>query len=104
MNTLLVGIDCATVDAKIGLALAEYDGVGVRLKRATLCSRERSAANTGVEWLTDERGSALLAIDAPLGWPAGLARSLTQHRAGEKIDTKPIEMFRRERLTRLSCC
>ncbi len=95
MNTLLVGVDCATVDAKVGLALAEYNGVGVSLKAATLCDRERSPAKTVVEWLTDARGPALLAIDAPLGWPAALARSLASHRAGEKIDTEPNEMFRR---------
>ncbi|MBZ5538284.1 MAG: DUF429 domain-containing protein [Acidobacteriia bacterium] len=95
MNALLVGVDCATVDAKVGLALAEYTYGKVSLKAATLCSRERSAANTVVEWLSNSTEPALLAIDAPLGWPLALARSLARHRAGQKIDTEPDEMFRR---------
>jgi predicted RNase H-like nuclease len=95
VKTLLVGVDCATVDSKIGLALAEYNGSDVTLKAATLCGRERSAAKTVVEWLVHGRAPALIAIDAPLGWPTALARSLAHHRAGEKIDTKPNEMFRR---------
>jgi predicted RNase H-like nuclease len=95
MNILLIGVDCATVDTKVGLALAEYDGVGVTIKAVTLCTRDQSAATKVTEWLTDPRDPALLAIDAPLGWPAALARSLAPHRAGEKIDTEPNEMFRR---------
>ncbi len=95
MNVCLVGVDCAAVDAKVGLALAGYNGVGVRLKAATLCARERPAANTVAQWLSDAHGPALLAIDAPLGWPVALARSLAHHRAGEEVDAEPNEMFRR---------
>ena len=35
-------------------------------------------------------------MDAPLGWPTLLSRSLVKHRAGEKIATAPNDMFRRE--------
>jgi predicted RNase H-like nuclease len=94
VNALLVGIDCAVAETNIGLALAEYNG-GVKLRAATLCDSERPAAETVVGWLTDARGQALLAIDAPLGWPVALAQSLAHHRAGEKIDTEPNVMFRR---------
>jgi predicted RNase H-like nuclease len=95
VNVLLVGIDCAVAETNIGLALAEYNGGGVRLRAATLCDSERPAAKTVVRWLTDARGQALLAIDAPLGWPVALAQSLVRHRAGEEIDSEPNVMFRR---------
>ena len=35
-------------------------------------------------------------MDAPLGWPTLLSRSLVKHRAGEKIAIAPNDMFRRE--------
>jgi predicted nuclease with RNAse H fold len=38
---------------------------------------------------------ALIAIDAPLGWPTPLADALANHRAGAEIDTSSNLMFRR---------
>jgi hypothetical protein len=59
VETLLVGIDRATADAAIGLALAEYDSVEVRLKGATLRGRERVVASVQVShrrWLLAKGG------------------------------------------------
>src|SRR5204862_1418897 len=38
--------------------------------------------------------SAVLAIDAPLGWPVALARTLFTHRAGERLSSPANDMFR----------
>jgi predicted nuclease with RNAse H fold len=47
------------------------------------------------DWIT--AGSrVLLAIDAPLGWPAEMGAALSSHRAGEPIDRAAHAMFRRE--------
>src|SRR5437899_710638 len=95
MRVTLIGIDCATVDAKVGLALGWYDGDRARVETALLCSRKKSAVATVAGWLRSAGTPALLAIDAPLGWPAPLAIALAKHRAGETIDVEPHAMFRR---------
>jgi predicted nuclease with RNAse H fold len=48
-----------------------------------------------LQWLTDCEAQTLLAIDAPLGWPAELSTSLIDHTAGKEIPTEPNRMFRR---------
>ena len=95
MDALIVGVDCATVDEKIGLALADYERGRISIREATLCARERSAVATVAKWLDRPVARALLAIDAPLGWPEPLARTLAVHKAGERLVTPPNEMFRR---------
>lgn len=96
LNVLLVGIDCATVDAKVGLALADYRQGEVRICESTLCTRESSAAVRVFEWVRGAQRPALLAIDAPLGWPVPLSRALTSHHAGEGLVASANEMFRRQ--------
>ena len=39
---------------------------------------------------------ALVAMDAPLGWPIGLAASLTGHQAGQPVDGDSATLFNRE--------
>ena len=94
-STTIVGIDCATVDAKVGLALARLSDESLEIVRATLCSKEQQAASTVARWLSEREGPALLAIDAPLGWPAPLASALVEHRAGEALKAPANAMFRR---------
>lgn len=92
----IVGVDCATVDAKVGLALGVLNEGRLEIRDATLCTRERVAASVIASWLSDlEEDVALIAIDAPLGWPKPLAESLIEHRAGGSIDTPANAMFRR---------
>lgn len=94
-TTLLVGIDCATDDARVGIALGEYGTAAVEVRDARVCARKRSAASSIAEWLEGLVTPALLAIDAPLGWPQSMTTALANHQAGEKIGTAPNEMFRR---------
>jgi predicted nuclease with RNAse H fold len=91
----VVGLDCATDDERIGLALGEHDAGVMRVTHVTACSRERTAAPTVAEWFSSsQRG--LLAVDAPLGWPAGLRTALATHKAGDAIAVEPHQMFRRQ--------
>lgn len=92
---LIIGIDCATVDSKVGVARADYDGSRAVLREAQLCSRAQTVVETVAAWLSGGSNHALLAIDAPLGWPERLGPILSAHRAGEALDTGPNEMFRR---------
>ena len=95
MDQIIIGIDCATEDAKIGLALAERRNGRTTIKQAVICAKERSAAKTIVEWLRDVHVQALLAVDAPLGWPISLGQQLVSHNAGQALEIEPNLLFRR---------
>jgi predicted nuclease with RNAse H fold len=82
-------------EARVGVAVGEYRTGVVDVGIVTVCTRKRPAPVIITEWLRGWRAPALLAIDAPLGWPRLLSRSLFAHRAGEKIATAADDMFRR---------
>jgi hypothetical protein len=96
MDMKIIGVDCATAAAKVGLALGVPSGDGVEIRDATLCTLEQSAAKVIAGWLKDGEGPALIALDAPLGWPKPLAESLINHKAGKALGTSAHAMFRRE--------
>jgi len=96
MSVRLIGVDCATDYAKVGLARGESDGAVLRVNEAAVCTAEETAAKRVAAWLATSEGPALVAIDAPLGWPAALGTTLSSHRAGQPIATDPNELFRRE--------
>ena len=92
----IIGVDCATKDVKTGLALAASDNDGCRLLEAAFGNLEGGSTRSILEkWLADSEDAALIAIDAPLGWPRPLAMSLTSHSAGAAIGTSADDMFRR---------
>lgn len=91
----IVGVDCATVDAKVGLASGRLSNGSLEIHHASLCGREHQASSSIARWLSERSGPALLAIDAPLGWPVPLAGALIEHRAGEPLNTPANAMFRR---------
>ena len=91
----IIGVDYATKDASVGLALAARDHDGLRLLDVTTGGRGRPVPFVLKEWLTDSEDAALMAIDAPLGWPSALSTSLESHSAGSAIDTPANDMFRR---------
>lgn len=90
----IIGIDCATDPKNVGLALSEFDGSTHRLLQA----HQGSGLNLAVrvsEWVKCEQ-PALIAFDAPLGWPRDMGAALKQHFAGEPIEIESNLMFRRE--------
>lgn len=92
---LLVGLDCATDDTKLGLARGSVSGNRVHISDALVCGREQSAAQRIAAWIRGSDSQVILGIDAPLGWPGPLGRSLVAHRAGDEITVAPNEFFRR---------
>jgi predicted RNase H-like nuclease len=92
---MIVGIDCATEDSRVGLALADRSNRRTTIRRATICARESSAADTVADWIRGATVPVLLAIDAPLGWPIDMGRQLVDHRAGQTIEVEPNLLFRR---------
>jgi predicted RNase H-like nuclease len=94
MTIRLIGIDCATEDAKVGLARGLIDGAVTRIDEVVVCGKQRSAADHVASWLGTS-DPVLLALDAPLGWPQPLSSCLTNHRAGDEVLVAPNDMFRR---------
>ena len=93
MVITLIGIDAATKPNKTGIARAEYREGAVRI--TDVGSLKKFGEEKLVEWIRDA-DRALIAIDAPLGWPAPLAPELADHVAGALLEELPDQMFDRE--------
>ena len=68
----IVGVDCATDAKRTGLALATVTEGCLTLEAVAVGSPQRDALSMITEWIAatpDIR--TLIALDAPLGWPAG---------------------------------
>ena len=91
---IVVGIDSATAAKKVGIALADCDESRCALVAVELGESQELLARKIASWLPSA-GSALLALDAPLGWPAALGPALVQHVAGEPVGQNPGLLFRR---------
>ncbi len=91
--TTIIGIDAATQPKKIGLARGHLEHGDLIITDVVLGSEVESVVETTASWTGDS--STLLAIDAPLGWPAPLGRGLHGHRAGQVLDGEGHDLFRR---------
>jgi predicted nuclease with RNAse H fold len=87
-TTTLIGLDCATQPKKVGLARGSFDGGRLTVHEIRPCSKHETLVDTLASWI---REPALLAIDAPLGWPQPLGHALSQHRAGVPLDIPAAE-------------
>lgn len=92
--TVLLGIDCATQPAKVGLALGELSDGVVIITHCCTATRNQSPVEIAADWLR-AYDSALIALDAPLGWPRALGASLAGHCAGRGMHAAADDLFRR---------
>jgi predicted RNase H-like nuclease len=92
--TTLLGVDCATLPTKTGLARAVLEDGRWALRDARIGTRSDPPAAVLAAWLAEDPG-AVLALDAPLGWPADLGDALAGHRAGDAIDAPSERLFAR---------
>jgi predicted RNase H-like nuclease len=95
IRRIIVGIDSATEPAKVGLACVALGLQSARLEKAELGKSEAGLLQTLAQWLRD-CDQALIAIDAPLGWPSRLGTVLSRHRAGEPLADDAHQLFRRD--------
>ena len=91
-ETRIIGIDCATDAKKVGLALCIIRDGRPRIEEVTTGETWAGIDDQVAIWTTK---STLLALDAPLGWPAPLGQALHSHRAGAGLDSSPNALFRR---------
>lgn len=92
---LLVGLDAAVEPKNFGFAIGVANGASIELRAfGTL----QTAAGVGTHLVPALRRAkrALIAIDAPLGWPTELGDRLASHRAGGVLEANPNDLFRRE--------
>ena len=92
----IIGIDCATADKNVGLALAEYEAGRLLVRKAEPGNRRDRPVVTISGWIREAAGPVLLALDAPLGWPEPMGRTLVSHNAGEPVEVGPNKLVRRE--------
>ncbi|MFH1950028.1 MAG: DUF429 domain-containing protein [Pseudomonadota bacterium] len=90
----LLGIDCATNPRKTGLALGKLCGEVVHIMRSATGTGDETPAMIAANWLNDY-DEALIALDAPLGWPQKMGEYLSAHRAGHPVQAEANQLFRR---------
>lgn len=91
----MVGVDCGAREDHLGLARGVlHDDRRLEVTRVTLGTAGESPARTIADWIG---GAArhLVALDAPLGWPAALGERLSAHRAGQPMGPDADALLRR---------
>ncbi|MEM9729743.1 MAG: DUF429 domain-containing protein [Myxococcota bacterium] len=90
--TRVVGLDVATQPRNVGVALCQASAKKVVVESVAL---GESWAQIDEEVARFVEDSALVALDAPLGWPATMTSALAHHRAGQGVQGTPNAVFRR---------
>jgi hypothetical protein len=88
----VIGLDCAVDPRRRGVARAAWDGRHVTVDHLARGDRCDLTALVGAALA---HGPVLLALDAPLGWPAALGPALADHRAGAPLRSPADDLFRR---------
>lgn len=89
----LAGIDCATVQGKTGVALAL---LGKDTCRVTALDTGTGLSAGDIARHLCSAPRALIALDAPLGWPVLLGQLLPTHLAGRALPGDSNRLFRRQ--------
>jgi hypothetical protein len=94
----ILGYDCAVQDKNSGLARGRVEttphGTSLWLEES-VAGKDEPVIEVLLRWL-DLAEPVVLAIDAPLGWPAALGDLLAGHQAGAPLDSEADRLFRRE--------
>lgn len=95
MRTCIVGIDCATDPEKRGVAFAQFDAGHCTINPVATGLADHEIAERIVQ-LKISCDRILFALDAPLGWPDALGKTLAGHQAGQNLNCPANQLFRRE--------
>ena len=89
----VIGIDCAAQPKNVGLALGSWKSGRTTISETASARTWPAIVSIIRDWVG---GPTLLALDAPLGWPASFGPALRGHSAGESIEGEANRLFRRE--------
>jgi hypothetical protein len=94
----IIGIDASTDPKKIGVALGQVVNQHIHLKELSgmLYTDKKPSLKHLADWIHRYGPHVLIAVDAPLGWPAALGQALAQHQAGQILPGQSNELFRRK--------
>jgi hypothetical protein len=92
--TTVVGIDMATEPSKTAVSIARPSRAGLMVA-TTFVPRSQEDLVERIAAETAASARVLLAVDAPLGWPAALSAILAAHRAGSPISCERDAFFAR---------
>lgn len=95
---LLIGLDAASQPENFGYAIGTLGEGAVKISEVGVLrsKREPDALAHIIVPVLRSAEQALIAIDAPLGWPSELARLLARHQAGANIEGEKSALFSRE--------
>jgi len=94
----LIGVDYSAQEGNIGLAAGRLNGDSLKVEFAECPGTRAEVEKRIVGWISAEKKNdgALIAIDAPLGWPKSLGKRLRRHKAGRAFSMPADRMFMRE--------
>ncbi len=92
--TVLIGVDCATVPERTGIAIGRLVDDHYTLDAVHAPDRALDVDGIIVAALSGG-GPAVLALDAPLGWPSALGDALPDHLVGAPVSASPAALFSR---------
>lgn len=98
MSVRVIGIDCATDPRKVGVAFGNFANGAVAIESVRVGSREWKWPDIVASVAREIRAApqAILALDAPLGWPASMGVTLAEHTAGSTLNQTADRMFLRK--------
>jgi predicted RNase H-like nuclease len=94
MASVIIGIDVATDPKKRYISFATFNEHKVSLDWVA-DGNDQPKLVADISQALKRNEKVLLALDAPLGWPAPLGQALTSHSAGNSLNHPPNDMFRR---------
>lgn len=92
---LIVGLDAASQLKNFGFALGRCKAGKVKILAAGVLTDGVSVLHDCIADHVGKTEPILVAIDAPLGWPASLGEMLKMHTAGKFVAHKKDALFRR---------
>ncbi|MGK7389180.1 MAG: DUF429 domain-containing protein [Candidatus Cyclobacteriaceae bacterium M2_1C_046] len=89
----IIGLDAAVQDKNIGCILGEYNNGSFTITERW--DSKKPFIATIASWIKNSE-KAILAIDAPLGWPVSFRKTLNIHCAGRPLNIEPDLFFKRK--------
>jgi hypothetical protein len=95
MQRTIIGVEFSASSGRVCCAQGSFADGRTAVTEIEECSGGEDTAAVVAEWIRSSPHRALIALDAPLGWPAALGTMMSEHRAGQALEGRPEELFRR---------